>query len=434
MRAADDCDTLGAMRLQCGAFPVRRVELGSRAEYADGVLTADVQSLRALALRDPRIADVRFETAHPGDSVRVLRVLDAVEPLHKPGGGVSAFPGFLGAPHTAGSGRTHRLDGLAVVEVAEFPFPASGVQAFEEGIVEMTGPGAEYSGCADRACLLAIFAPGDASTNADYDDAVRRASLRVADALAATTAGREPALIETFDLARGNPGLPRVVWVHQVRAQGPMVQTFLYGHELTGMVPTIVHPNELLDGALVSGNYKTGTKTPTYMHTRHPSLLALYARHGREIDFAGVIVARGHHETEFLKQRSAHFVAKLAGMLGAEAALCTYEATGNTHIDFMLTVQALERAGVTTASVVHEYGGPEGADPSLVDFVPEAVALTSSGGIDRRLRLPRVDRVIGGDRLAHRGEAAGGELDLPIQELYAATVSMNARGISAQAY
>src|SRR5262249_44294030 len=135
-----------------------------------------------------------------------------------------------------------------------------------------------------------------------------------------------------------------------------------------------------------------------------------------------------------LKQRSAHFVAKLAGMLGADAALCTYEATGNTHIDFMLTVQALERAGIPTAAVVHEYGGADGPDPAPLDFVPEALALTSSGGVDRRLRLPPVERVIGGERLAHRGEPAGDELDLPIQELYAATVTMNARGITAEAH
>jgi sarcosine reductase len=424
----------GLMRLEVARFPVRRVELGVSAAYADGRLTVDAEALRALVLRDGRIADVRVETAHPGESARVVRVLDAIEPLHKPRGPVPAFPGFNGPPHTAGKGRTHRLDGLAVVEVAEFPFPSSGVQAFEEGIIEMAGPGAAYSGCADRACLLLVFTPGAASTNVDYDDAVRRASLRVADALAATTLGLEPARLEVFELGGRIAGLPRVVWVHQVRAQGPMVQTFLYGHELTGMVPTLLHPNELLDGALVSGNYKTGSKTPTYMHTRHPSLLALCERHGRDLDFAGVIVARGHHETEFLKQRSAHRVATLAGMLEADAALCTYEATGNTHIDFMLTVQALERVGVTTAAVVHEYGGPEGTDPSLVDFVPEAVALASSGGIDRRLRLPPVERVIGGARLAHRGEPAGEALDLPIQELYAATVTMNARGITAQAY
>jgi hypothetical protein len=36
--------------------------------------------------------------------------------------------------------------------------------------------------------------------------------------------------------------------------------------------------------------------------------------------------------------------------------------------------------------------------------------------------------VIGGAHLAHRGEPAAGPLDLPIQELYAVTAEMNARG------
>ncbi len=374
-----------------------------------------------------------LECVHPGESVRVLRALDAIEPLRKVRGPGTAFPGFNGPPVTGGSGLTHRLEGFAVVEVTEFPFPASGVQAFEEGIIEMSGPGAVYSGCADRVNLCLVLTPGAASSNVDYDDAVRRAALRVAEHLAGATGELAPPRVETFEREPA-PGLPRVVWVHQIRAQGPMVQSFLYGHEMSGMVPTVLDPNELLDGALVGANYKTGSKTPTYMHTRHPSLMSLYGRHGHDVDFAGVIVARGHHESEFLKRRSASFVAKLGGMLGAEAALCTYEGTGNTHIDFMLTVQALEGAGIVTSGVVHEYGGPDGTDASLVDFVPEAVALASSGGIDRRLRLLAVERVIGGSHLAHRGETARGELDLPIQELYASTIEMNARGVVAQEY
>jgi glycine reductase len=213
-----------------------------------------------------------------------------------------------------------------------------------------------------------------------------------------------------------------------------MVQTFLYGHDMTGCVPTVLHPNELLDGALVGANYKIGTRTPTYRHTWHPSLAALCQRHGRDINFAGVIVARGHHENEFLKERSAQIAAKLAKMLRVDGAVCTYEATGNTHIDFMLIVQALEQAGVPTGAVVHEYGGPDGKDVSLVDFVPEAIALASSGGIDRRVRLPAVEKLIGGTHLAHRGEPAQGELDLPLQELYAVTVEMNVRGHRAEEY
>jgi glycine reductase len=424
------------MRLEIASFPVTRVELGATSAYGDGVLTVDAHRVRALVLRDSRLAEVHLDVAHPGDRVRILRALDAIEPLVKVHGDGTVFPGFNGPPLTCGSGRTHRPAGCTVVEVAEFPFPAAGVQAFEEGIIEMSGPGAEYSGCADRANLVLRFTPGRTSSNVDYDDAVRRAGLRVAEALAAVTRDLAPPTVEVFDLSAlgtrdETRGLPRVIWLHQVRAQGPMVQTFLYGHEMSGAVPTLLHPNELLEGALVSGNYKTGSKTPTYRHTRHPALLELCARHGRDLAFAGVILARGHHETELLKRRSASFVAKLAGLVGAEAALCTYEATGNTHVDFMLTVQALERAGVTTSAVVHEYGGPDGTDASLVDFVPEAVALASSGGIDRRLRLPAVARVIGGTHLAHRGEAAAEALDLPIQELYAATIEMNARGILA---
>jgi glycine reductase len=416
------------MRLELAAFPVRSAALGGATAWRDGVLTIAAGDVRRLVLDDPRIADVSLDVIHPGDATRVLRVLDSVEPLHKVAGPSCAFPGFNGPPHTAGAGRTHRLAGFAVTVVTEFPFSASGVLAFEEGLIETSDPGAAYCGGADRVHLLLVLTPGAASTNVDYDDAVRRAALRVADHLAAVTAPLTPPETAAFELTSPLRTLPRVVWVHQVRAQGPMVQTFLYGHEMSGMVPTVVHPNELLDGALVGANYKTGSKTPTFAHTHHPSLRALYTRHGRDVDFAGVILARGHHESEFLKERSAHFVAKLAALLYADGALCTYEATGNTHIDFMLTVQALERAGIPTASVVHEYGGPEGTDASLVDFVPEAEALASSGGIDRRVRLPAPARVIGGTRLAHRGEDAFRELELPIQELYAATVTMNHRG------
>ncbi len=422
------------MRLEMASFPVREARFGPRTGYADGVLTIDAETVRGLVVRDERIRDVRLELLHPGDSARVLRALDAVEPLHKVSGPGCAFPGFNGPPHTCGSGRTHRLEGFAVVEVAEFPFPASGVQAFEEGIIEMSGPGAAYSGCADRVNLLLVFTPGAVAGNADYDDAVRRAALRVADHLAAATADLPPPRVETFDTAQSGAGLPRIVWVHQVRNQGPMVRTFLYGHELANVVPTLLHPNELLDGAIVGANYKTGTKTPTYFHTRHPSLEALYARHGRSLEFVGVIVARGHHENEFLKERSAHFVAKLATLLRADGALCTYEATGNTHIDFMLTVQALERCGIPTGAVVHENGGPRGTDAPLVDFVPEAVALASSGGIDRRIRLPAVERLIGGTHLAHRGLPAQGELEVSLQELYAVTAEMNRRGLTAREY
>jgi sarcosine reductase len=422
------------MSLDLASFPVRRAQFGSRTEYQDGQLTIDAEAVRRLVLRDPRINDVQLELVHPGESARVIRALDAIEPLTKVKGPSGTFPGFNGPPRTCGSGLTHRLEGFTVIQVTEFPYPASGVQAFEEGIIEMSGPGAAYSACSDRVNLLLMLTPGAASNNLEYDDALRRAGLRVADDLAKVTRDLSPPKKETFDIRLEKPGLPRIVWVHLVRSQGPMIQTFLYGHEISGSVPTVLHPNEMLDGAVVGANYKIGSRTPTFRHTWHPSLETLYRRHGKELNFAGVIIARGHHENEFLKERSGQIAAQLAVMLRANGALCTYEATGNTHIDFMLIVKALEQVGIPTGAVVHEYGGPEGKDISLLDFVPEAIALASSGGIDRRLTLPPVARLIGGTHLAHRGEPALGELNLPLQELYAVTGEMNMRGYRAQEY
>src|SRR5207247_1113660 len=97
-----------------------------RCASCDATTQGGLGAVRDLVLRDPRIAEARLELAHPGDSVRVLRALDAIEPLHKPDGPGRAFPGFLGPPHTVGHGRTHRLDGFTVVQVTEFPFPARG--------------------------------------------------------------------------------------------------------------------------------------------------------------------------------------------------------------------------------------------------------------------------------------------------------------------
>jgi glycine reductase len=166
------------MDLTLAAFPVHRAEFGEPAVWTDGVLTVEPAAIRRLVLSDPRIGEVRLELAHPGDSLRVLRALDAVEPLGKVAGPSSVFPGFLGPPDTCGRGRTHRLDGFTVVAVTEFPFPAAGVQAFEEGIIEMSGPGGAYGGCADRVNLVLVLAPGAVASNVDYDDAVRPCASR----------------------------------------------------------------------------------------------------------------------------------------------------------------------------------------------------------------------------------------------------------------
>src|SRR5262247_107078 len=103
-------------------------------------------ALARVARRDPRLADVEIDAVHPGDSARIVHVVDAVEPRARLEPGGPAFPGVTGPPSIAGQGRTARLAGMAVV-LAGLPPGAENPSFWQESLVDMAGPGA-------RACPL----------------------------------------------------------------------------------------------------------------------------------------------------------------------------------------------------------------------------------------------------------------------------------------
>ena len=111
-----------------------------------------------------------------------------------------------------------------------------------------------------------------------------------------------------------------------------------------------------------------------------------------------MILALGYLNTADDKLRSALQSAALARLIGAEGAICTTFSSGNSHTDTMLTVRALERAGIATCAILAETNG------GLTDHVPEANCLVSVGNEDELLEPWAPERVIGGDRDARIGE------------------------------
>src|SRR5262247_3219199 len=102
------------MRLEMATHVVRDIRLADRTRLVDGVLEVDGAALRAKLMEDDAFADVALEVARPGDSTRIIHVMDVVEPRWKPEPG-STFPTYTGPPTSVGEGRTHRLEGVAVV-------------------------------------------------------------------------------------------------------------------------------------------------------------------------------------------------------------------------------------------------------------------------------------------------------------------------------
>ncbi|MYA97664.1 MAG: beta-aspartyl-peptidase [Nitrospinae bacterium] len=386
-----------SMRLEMGLFPVSKIIVGKRFAYKDETLTVDADELCELALEDGDLKDVRFDAASPGDSARITNVLDAVEPLYKVSGRSCAYPGFLGPAKTAGEGRTHKLAGMCVISSTHFLGPMTGIMSFREGIIDMCGPGAAHCTNSETANLVACYDPLEGASNEAHDDAVRLATLKIASRLAERTKDMAPVQVETFEIGDVDPALPRVVYVDQVMHQASMVQTFMYGRNLGDSLPTLIHPNEMLDGAVVGANYKTQQKAPTYLHCNKPLIYELYRRHGVDLNFAGMIITRGHHDNQALKERSAQYVAKLAALLKADGAVLAFEGGGNSTVDYWLTVQALEQMGVRAVPIIYEVGRPGSGEFPLVFHVPEADAVISKGMQGERIAAPAVERVIGAE-------------------------------------
>lgn len=224
--------------------------------------------------------------------------------------------------------------------------------------------------------------------------------LKAAVYLAQATATLAPPQLETYALQAVAPDLPRIVYIDQLHQQGLMAQTFFYGKHTQGLEPTILHPNEMLDGALVNGNYRAPGRAVTYAHTHNYIVRELYRRHGTEVNFLGVVIGRGWQDTQLFKERQGWMMARVACLMGAQSAILSADVGGtggNNTIDFMQTIKACERMGIATVAIMQEFGNPDGSDPTLVDYVPEANAIVSVGGIGWRIPpAPAVSRVLGG--------------------------------------
>jgi glycine reductase len=391
------------MRLELRWSRVHEVVEGQVTALAGGRLEVDRDGLRARLEADPRLARVRLDLAHPGERCRIGRVFDVIAPRAKLDGGED-FPGVLGAMARAGSGRTAALAGVAVVVTDQMTGNAGPL-----AVIDMTGPAADLSAFAHTHNLVVSAWPAPGVGHAEYLAAARRAGLEAAVHLAQAAREREPDEVEVLALPPGArvpaalAHLPRVAYVFQIHShQRPtgLDEGVLYGDPVRRMLPTMVHPNEVLDGAVVRGFMGRGATTWAIQH--HPVIRALYAQHGHALWFAGVVLTVAQ-ATEPERVRSAHLAAGLvADVLGADGALFTKIGGGAPHVDMAQAAAQCEALGVRTALVVEDMSTDGSADGMLLFDFPGMDALVNVGSAQAPLDLPAVDRVVGADDLAPR--------------------------------
>ena len=359
------------------------------------VSVADLQEQIKDLNRDIR-AD--YELARPGESKRIVHVLDTVLPIAKLNRSASTFPGFEGPAQLVGTGQTMRLKNLLVTVAGRFPQPETmtPIEKPREGMIDMAGVGASYSYGSDYFHLILSLTPDPVVSNAAFDQALRNITLRCARLLAQVEKTGAVPERKIVALKPVDERLPKVVLIYQVQSQLVCARTFYYGEEVSKTLPTFVHPAEFFDGAVVSGNYKSERKIPTSLHCANPFIAELLERHGKTANFLGVILSRGYNDSFEQKKKMGLWVARLARNLGADGAVAVMEGTGNGTVDFMQTVKACEDEGIRTVAVLHESNGPKGYERPLVDHPKEADSMISRGNVSEKIYIPPLATVIGG--------------------------------------
>lgn len=402
------------MELTRQYFNVKDVVWGNETSFANSILTVCKLDLKdQVKSLFKAVEDIDFEIVKPGENARIIHLLDTLQPMYKVSGNGMQYSGYFGSPVTVGDGVTNLLSGFTVMESAALPWDessaSSGLLYPRDAIMDMQGPIAGFTPFNETINLVIIYKLAEDKSSIEYDNDIRLIAIKISTYLASLTKDMTPDSSKNFSIDDVDPNLPNVVLVWQCQNQGPYANTMLYGLSIDNLVPTLLHPNEMLDGCVVSGNYVwPAFKVPTYLHVNHPIVMELYKNHGKTLNFRGVIFCRSHNPSNWHKERCANFNVKLAKYLDANGLVMAWEGGGNAAVDGMLTIQCAEKNNIKASTITFEFGGVDGTEGILlVDDVPEADAVISGGSIEKHYCLPDVQRVVGGDVLRLNKESGG---------------------------
>jgi sarcosine reductase len=378
------------MRLDLGCIHINDVHFGARTAIENHSLSVDRQELVSQLEQEPLFERVEVELAHPGESCRIIYVLDVLEPRYRLDG--MNFPGALDANGLVGNGQTRALKNVAVVETDQ-------LATRSRNIIDMSGPAAEYSPLANTHNVVLLPYPKPGADKDDYRLAVKKAGLKTSVYLAQAAKNISPHETQVFELPpvalnQGPKDLPRIAYIFPMHShQHPTQQkeTVFYGSNIQGFMPTIVHPNEILDGALMF-SYSAFT----WFAQNHPVIHELYRRHGRDLWFAGVVLTVAP-VTIAEKERNTALAARLAKeVLNADGVIATKIGGGAVDTDLMMIYTRAEEMGMKAALIIMERYPDTG-----ITFVPANVNALVTPGLTRdAITLPAVERVIGGETIA----------------------------------
>jgi glycine reductase complex component B subunit alpha and beta len=383
------------MKLHIETINIKDVQIGPKTSVSDHVLHLDFLELHEMILKDNRIGSVDINIVSPGDQVRIVNLVDVIQPRCKIDREGVDFPGWVGNLTIAGQGRTRSLRNIAVVlsnSASKRPYSS---------VIDMFGLGLELSRYAKMKILSINPLPSAGVEERDFDNAIKLAGLKTAVYLAKAAEGHHIDETEIFELDvphQSKSNLPKIVYYHMLHTPQHDYEgvgdPILYGASVTNILPTIIHPNEIIDGGVVNTYTLRGMET--YALQNHAIIKELYKRHEKDLIFLGVIVGVACVEP-VQRQRTCIMVANLAAnVLGANGVVLNKVQGGMPHVDLGLTGEECEKFGVKTTLFIDMWQSTGSLSECVLfnsEFLP---AIVNRGNMNEKIRLHRAATILGG--------------------------------------
>jgi len=386
------------MRLEVDSINIKDIQEGSKTYAENGILHVNLKELEELIVEDSKIKSVDINFVHPGDRVRIVNLIDIIQPRCKIDPADADFPGLIGKMRIAGRGRTRSLEGVTVL--VSNPNPEDKVW---KAVLDMSGLLGEVSRFGGMRHISISPHITEGTDELDFDNAVKMAGLKTAIYLARVAEGHPADEVQVYDLDIPNlersSDLPRVAYYYQLYTpqfdKGGLPDRIYYGRDVLNIIPTIAHPNEVLDGGFVGPHMRKSGNT--FSIQNHAIIKELYGHHGKDLIFAGVVFGVANLDP-LSRTRKAIIASNLIkNVLGADGVVLSKVHGGMPHVDMAIVAEECEKIGVKTAVFTQPVIN-EGTLADTLLFKAEKLDLiVTVGATLERMEVPlEADRILGG--------------------------------------
>lgn len=371
-----------SQRLQIDFTRVHDVKFGAKTSLEKGVLTVNKEEALDL-IKSDLFGSCDIQLVKPGDSCRILSIHDVMQPRCKAENPAYSYPGAWGKLAPAGEGTTVALKGVVISDIY---YAKCNIKYY----MDMGGPCAKFSNFSRHIHLCVDATPAPGVADATYAEALKHASLTLNVYLAKLAIGMKPDETEVYERKPVDPALklPRVAYLVTHMASHDTWNFLYYGQSALNFLPFVVQPTEILDGAMIWRYWE-----PNYFLQTEVYIRELLKRHGKDLDFAGVVFANNVMKID-AKDAMGMIAANVCKQtFNADAVLLNKSGMGHCQLDSAIAFNWVEKMGMTAVLNLSAVSNDEPGD--MLVIADPAVDAVINSGRNFDLEHPRVDRLIG---------------------------------------